>query len=221
MRSTRCGSTARGTKRSNRRVTARTRLTSLRRETPLDGFAAALWEIPSFQLAGRHPQVLPTARPKHRSQVRSGLQITPLIQRTADNPGQSASTRPPWTAPPNRSAAVPGAVIRPSRPLVAAVRPNSWRETRRYRPTSTEFLLECSQPGIQRSQAGREFAPRRCPHMACVSQPVVSKDATCGPSSRRRNPAAARTDFGVAHGFCTLERRLVSWRARRACDGSA
>ena len=109
-------------------------------------------------------------------------------------PGQSATTRPPWTAPPRTKATPPVPWSVPSVPLTATSRPNSLTRittVRSQAPPAPRPVRSAARP---RSSWRRPAAsgPFGLAWLAWVSQPPISSTAACGPFGWARNSAARR-----------------------------
>ncbi len=149
-----------------------------------------------------------------------GCRSRPWNSAAGSSPGQSASTRPPCTAPPSSMAAdaVPWSV--PPVPLAATVRPNSVA-------TSTTVSAHAG-PRPSRKAATiasrlRSCAASRGPCALCVSQPPVSSIAMRGPAGCARKRAASRpSSAGLCRAGAPAMPRAPSAAAHMACScGSA
>ena len=117
------------------------------------------------------------------------------------SPGQSATTRPPRTAPPSTKAAPPVPWSVPRVPLIATSRPNSLATTTTVRRQGLSPATRPSRRAASPASSWRRAeasAPFGLAWLACVSQPPSSSTAACGPFGWARNSAARRASAANA-----------------------
>ena len=93
---------------------------------------------------------------EHRAQVGRRLEVAVLEEIGFLTPGQSATTRPPLSAPPASRATVPVPWSVPSVPLMRAVRPNSVTSTTTVSLQAGPIFLDRGERAVERAEQLRQ-----------------------------------------------------------------
>src|SRR5262245_48802803 len=120
-----------------------------------------------------------------------GLRSRPSWRSAGLRPGQSAMTRPPFNAPPTRTATVPVPWSVPSVPLMRAVRPNSVMTATTVSLQASAMAFSIAAMAVSSAPSRAASCPSAAPSLMCVSQPTKPAAPTRGPSGCARYFAAA------------------------------